>query len=83
MKKKKKKFLKYSLFLFSVFLIIILFLFFKKDDLFSIGIDNSLLKSSTINIQEIKKNIDNMNPEEIEKTINKIEEEIERLKSSI
>jgi hypothetical protein len=83
MKKKKKKFLKYSLFLFSVFLIIILFLFFKKDDLFSIGIDNSLFKSSTINIQEIKKNIDNMNPEEIEKTINKIEEEIERLKSSI
>jgi hypothetical protein len=83
MKKKKKKFLKYSLFLFSVFLIIILFLFFKKDDLFSIGIDNSLFRSSTINIQEIKKNIDNMNPEEIEKTINKIEEEIERLKSSI
>ncbi len=49
---------------------------------FSRGIDTPLT-DSPINIQEIKENMEKMDQKEIEETIEKIEREIERLKSEI
>jgi len=49
---------------------------------FSYNIDG-FLGNSSLNIEEIKRDIENMDKEEIEETIKKIEKEIERLKGQI
>lgn len=62
--------------------VLILVFYSGNAQIFSQGVDSPSRKSS-INIEEIRMNMENMNREEIEETIKTIEKEIERLKSEI